>query len=81
VLPRLVARCDIVIENFRPGRLAEWGLGYDVLAFGSIGEAMGGIRRTTGAPDRPPSRTGVSLGDSLDAPLALATFRSDGGSS
>src|ERR1700754_682757 len=24
--------------------------------FGSIGEAMGGIRFTTGAPDRPPSR-------------------------
>ena len=26
VLPMLVARCDVVIENFRPGRLAEWGL-------------------------------------------------------
>lgn len=33
--------------------------------FGSIGEAMGGIRHLTGDPDRPPSRTGVSLGDSL----------------
>jgi crotonobetainyl-CoA:carnitine CoA-transferase CaiB-like acyl-CoA transferase len=33
--------------------------------FGSIGEAMGGIRFTTGDPDRPPSRAGVSLGDSL----------------
>jgi crotonobetainyl-CoA:carnitine CoA-transferase CaiB-like acyl-CoA transferase len=33
--------------------------------FGAIGEAMGGIRYTTGEPDRPPSRTGISLGDSL----------------
>jgi formyl-CoA transferase len=33
--------------------------------FGSIGEAMGGIRYTTGSPDRPPGRTGISLGDSL----------------
>jgi formyl-CoA transferase/succinyl-CoA--D-citramalate CoA-transferase len=28
---------------------------------------MGGIRHTTGSPDRPPSRTGVSLGDALAA--------------
>ena len=35
--------------------------------FGSIGEAVGGIRHTTGSPDRPPSRAGVSLGDALAA--------------
>jgi formyl-CoA transferase/succinyl-CoA--D-citramalate CoA-transferase len=87
---RMSANVDIVTENFRPGRMAEWGLGYEVLAaanpalilahvsgfgqtgprsadagFGSIGEAMGGIRYTTGSPDRPPSRYGVSLGDAL----------------
>jgi formyl-CoA transferase/succinyl-CoA--D-citramalate CoA-transferase len=33
--------------------------------FGSVGEAMGGIRHTTGSPDRPPSRAGISLGDAL----------------
>jgi formyl-CoA transferase len=33
--------------------------------YGSIGEAMGGLRYVTGEPDRPPSRTGVSIGDSL----------------
>ena len=67
--PALAARVDVVLENFRPGRLEEWGLGYDALwsdnpgvivvhvsgfgqtgpraidaGFGSIGEAMGGIR-------------------------------------
>ncbi|MBH3438513.1 MULTISPECIES: CaiB/BaiF CoA transferase family protein [Pseudomonas] len=33
--------------------------------FGAIGEAMGGIRYTTGEPGQPPARVGVSLGDSL----------------
>ncbi|MFE7215618.1 CaiB/BaiF CoA transferase family protein [Streptomyces sp. NPDC057611] len=33
--------------------------------FGSIGEAMGGLRYITGEPDRAPSRTGISIGDSL----------------
>ena len=38
--------------------------------YGSIGEAMGGIRYITGDPDRAPSRTGISLGDSLAATFA-----------
>ncbi|WP_204263564.1 CoA transferase [Geodermatophilus normandii] len=29
---RLAARVDVVIESFRPGRLEEWGLGYDALS-------------------------------------------------
>jgi crotonobetainyl-CoA:carnitine CoA-transferase CaiB-like acyl-CoA transferase len=33
--------------------------------FGAIGEAMGGIRYTTGDPASAPARVGVSLGDSL----------------
>jgi crotonobetainyl-CoA:carnitine CoA-transferase CaiB-like acyl-CoA transferase len=88
----LAIRADVVVENFRPGTLEEWGLGYDVLAsenpglvmvrisgygqsgpyrerpgFGVIGEAMGGLRYVTGTPDRPPSRVGVSIGDTLSA--------------
>jgi len=38
--------------------------------YGSIGEAMGGIRYVTGDPDRMPSRAGVSLGDALAATFA-----------
>jgi formyl-CoA transferase len=88
----LALRADIVVENFRPGTLEGWGLGYDALAaenpglvmvrisgygqdgpyserpgFGVIGEAFGGLRYVTGTPDRPPSRTGVSIGDTLAA--------------
>jgi formyl-CoA transferase len=35
--------------------------------FGVIGEALGGLRYVTGTPDRPPSRVGVSIGDTLSA--------------
>jgi succinyl-CoA--D-citramalate CoA-transferase len=89
---KLIAEADVLIENFRPGTMEKWGLGYDDLkeinpglvmvrvsgfgqtgpyreqaGFGSIGEAMGGIRHVTGFPDLPPPRTGISLGDSLAA--------------
>ncbi len=92
IVRRLATGADILIENFRPGSLEKWGLGFDVLSklnpklvlvrisgygqtgpyrerpgFGVIGEAMGGLRYTTGSPDRPPARTGVSIGDSLAA--------------
>ena len=93
---RLAANCDVVVENFRPGRLGEWGLAYERLAelnpglilvhvsgfgqtgpraaeagFGSIGEAFGGIRFTTGEPGSRPGRTGISLGDSLASLFAV----------
>ena len=92
IVRALARRADVIIENFRPGTLEKWGLGYDALSrdnpglvlvrlsgygqtgpyrdrpgFGAIGEAMGGLRYLTGHPDRPPARTGVSLGDSLAA--------------
>ncbi len=92
----LAAHCDVIVENFKPGTLARWGLSYPVLAaanpglvlthvsgfgqdgprahepgFGAIGEAMGGIRHTTGDPDRPPARAGISLGDALAALFAV----------
>lgn len=96
VVRRMIGGVDIVVENFRPGRLDDWGIGYAELAainpalvvahvsgfgqtgprsgeagFGSIGEAVGGIRHTTGSPDRPPSRYGVSLGDALSGMFAV----------
>ena len=87
---RLVAESDVLVENFRPGTLERWGLGFEELSrinpglvmvrvtgfgqtgpyapragYGSIGEAMGGLRYVVGSPDRPPSRTGISIGDTL----------------
>ncbi|MDE2599356.1 MAG: CoA transferase [Rhodocyclaceae bacterium] len=35
--------------------------------FGAIGESMGGLRYVTGFSDRPPVKTGVSIGDSIAA--------------
>jgi crotonobetainyl-CoA:carnitine CoA-transferase CaiB-like acyl-CoA transferase len=37
----------------------------DRSGFGAIGEAMGGMRFTTGDPNSPPARVGISIGDSL----------------
>jgi formyl-CoA transferase len=88
---RLIERgVDVVIENFRPGRMEAWGLGPDQLwaidprivvvrisgygqtgpkasapGFANVAEAVGGLRYTTGEPDRPSVRAGISLGDSL----------------
>lgn len=38
--------------------------------YGSIGEAMGGMRNLAGDPRTPPSRIGLSIGDSLAATMA-----------
>jgi formyl-CoA transferase len=38
--------------------------------YGAIGEAMGGLRAVIGEPDRPPSRAGISIGDTLAATFA-----------
>jgi len=31
IVRRLVPRCDVVLENFRPGVLERWGLGWQAL--------------------------------------------------
>jgi formyl-CoA transferase len=43
----------------------------DQPGFGAIGESMGGLRYITGFPDRPPVRTGISIGDSIAALWAV----------
>lgn len=96
IIKKLAKEVDVIIENFKPGTLESWGIGYETLkqinpkiimvrvsgygqdgpyknkpGFGSIGEAMGGIRYLTGYEDRPPTRVGISLGDSVAALYAV----------
>jgi crotonobetainyl-CoA:carnitine CoA-transferase CaiB-like acyl-CoA transferase len=91
----LIATADILVENFRPGTMERWGLGYETLqklnpglimvrvsgfgqdgpyaqrpGYGAIGEAMGGLRYVVGDPSTPPSRMGISIGDTLAAMFA-----------
>ncbi|MEE2968928.1 MAG: CaiB/BaiF CoA-transferase family protein [Pseudomonadota bacterium] len=95
IIRQLVAKSDILIENFRPGTMERWNLGWDELSkinpklvmvrvsgygqtgpyskragYGAIGEAMGGLRHVVGDPSTPPSRVGISLGDTLAATFA-----------
>ncbi len=90
IVRKLAVHCDVVVENFSPGTMEEWGLGYEALSaenpglvmvrisgfgqtgpkkheagFASVAEAMAGLTYLTGSPDGPPSRSGVSLADSL----------------
>jgi len=90
ILKKLIPHADILVENFRPGTLERWNLGWETLSalnprlilvritgygqdgpyakragYASVGEALGGLRYLSGFPDRPPSRAGISLGDTL----------------
>src|SRR3546814_16988980 len=44
VVRRLAAKCDIVLENFRPGTLEKWGLDYATLAKDNPRQVMTHIR-------------------------------------
>ena len=95
LIRRLVEKSDLIVENFRPGTMERWNLGWDELSainprlimirvsgygqtgpyaaragYGAIGEAMGGLRYVVGDPSTPPSRIGISMGDTLAATFA-----------
>ena len=56
IVRRLAAGMDIVVENFRPGALEKWGLGYDALAARNSGLVMvrlSGFGQTGPYKDRP----------------------------
>jgi len=40
IVRRLAQGCDIVVENFRPGAMEKWGLGYDRLSAANPGLVM-----------------------------------------
>lgn len=92
ILKSLIAKADVIIENFRPGVMAKLGLSYlevkqinpaiiyasisgfgqdspmkRLPAFDLVAQAMGGIMSVNGSAGAPPTRVGVSLGDTSTA--------------
>lgn len=90
IAKKLAAKVDILVENFKPGTMEKWGMGYEDLktlnqgiimvrvsgygqtgpyssypGFANVSEGFGGLRYMSGYPDRPPVRTGLSIGDTL----------------
>lgn len=90
IVKKLVEKVDVVLENFKPGTLEKWNLGYENLkeinpgiiftrisgygqtgpyrdkpGFGSVAEAIGGLRYLTGYPHLPPVRVGIAIGDMI----------------
>lgn len=84
----MIAKADVMIENFAPGAIERLGLGYDTvkeinpsiiyaqikgfgegspfeknLSFDMIAQACGGTFSVTGDADGPPTRPGISIGD------------------
>ncbi|MFT5449298.1 MAG: crotonobetainyl-CoA:carnitine CoA-transferase CaiB-like acyl-CoA transferase [Gammaproteobacteria bacterium] len=99
IVKDLIAKADVMIENFAPGAIERLGLSYDEvkainpgiiyaqvkgfgegspyeknLAFDMIAQACGGTFSVTGYPDSPPTRPGVSLGDSGTGMLMAITI-------
>lgn len=95
IIKKLVKDSDFLLENFRPGTMEKWNLGFDKLSqinkgiimirvsgygqtgpyapkagYAAVGEAMGGLRYVVGDPSTPPSRVGISLGDTIAATYA-----------
>jgi crotonobetainyl-CoA:carnitine CoA-transferase CaiB-like acyl-CoA transferase len=87
---KLAVKVDILLENFKPGTMEKWGMGFEELrkdnrglimvrvsgwgqtgpystrpGYANVAEGVGGMRYTSGYPDRPPVRTGTSIGDTL----------------
>lgn len=90
IAKRLAEKVDILLENFKPGTMEKWGMGYEDLkavnkgiimvrvsgygqtgpfasrpGYANVAEGFGGLRYISGDADRPPVRTGLSIGDTL----------------
>jgi crotonobetainyl-CoA:carnitine CoA-transferase CaiB-like acyl-CoA transferase len=69
LLKRLAAQSDVVVENFQPGTLEGWGLGYDALAAVNPGVILTRVSvygQTGPYRDRPGlDRNGIAMGGLL----------------
>jgi crotonobetainyl-CoA:carnitine CoA-transferase CaiB-like acyl-CoA transferase len=70
-LLRLVETADVMIENFRPGTLERWGLGYDVL---SARNPRLVLARVTGFGQKGPYRSRPGFGTLAEAMSGFAAM-------
>ncbi|MDP5182528.1 CoA transferase [Blastococcus sp. BMG 814] len=71
---RLAGHCDVVIDNYSPGTMSRWGLGYDALTEanpGVIAVSMSGVGQTG------PWRNAVTFADTLAAMSGLTHETAD----
>lgn len=70
-LRRLAERAEVVIENFRPGTLEQWGLGYDALSARNPGLVLA---RVTGFGQTGPYRSRPGFGTLAEAMSGFAAM-------
>ncbi|OZD41592.1 acyl-CoA transferase [Rhodococcus sp. 06-1477-1B] len=77
IFRRLAADADVVVENFRPGTLERWGLGYDVLSEANPGLIL---LRVTGFGQTGPYSTRPAFGTLVESMSGFAhlTGEADG---
>ncbi|WP_032393142.1 CaiB/BaiF CoA transferase family protein [Rhodococcoides fascians] len=77
IFRRLAAEADVVVENFRPGTLERWGLGYDVLSEANPGLIL---LRVTGFGQTGPYSTRPAFGTLVESMSGFAhlTGEADG---
>ncbi|UFU07944.1 CaiB/BaiF CoA transferase family protein [Ruania halotolerans] len=68
---RLAERADVVIENFRPGTLEKWGLGYEQLSAKNPGLVLA---RVTGFGQKGPYRSRPGFGTLAEAMSGFAAM-------
>jgi len=73
---QLAAEADVVTENFRPGRLEEWGLGYDELSRDNPGLVM---LRVTGWGQDGPHKDRPGFGSVAEAMAGFAAVNGEKG--
>ena len=73
IIKKLVSEADVIIENFRPGTMEKWGLGYDDLA--KINPRIIMVRVTGFGQDGPysPQAGYGSIGEAMGAKNFLNT--------
>ena len=74
IVRRLATRADAMIENFRPGTLEKWGLGYEALAAANPGLVL---TRVTGFGQTGPERDRPGFGTTAEAATGFVAINGE----